>query len=179
MLLFVLFSGLCLSGLKICFFIYIYIHIDTLRSLKTNIYSKLHYDTIMCTFCRAGNSRIDFLSKLLVFCPKMSEWAIRLKKRVIHSCAHFWWATWAIRSRSFISSERPERISHGRSFLVSNLSDSLTVAQLSWAIWANRSQSLIWFEWNERMSEWAMSKWANSQPWWRIEAVDFDQIDNN
>ena len=32
---------------------------------------------------------------------------------------------------------------HGCSFLVSNLSDSLTVALLSWAIWANCSQSLF------------------------------------
>ena len=36
------------------------------------------------------------ISKLLVFCKKMSEWAICSKKRVICSCAHFWWATWAI-----------------------------------------------------------------------------------
>ena len=39
-----------------------------------------------------------------------------------------------------------ERITHGRSFVLSDLSDSLTVAHLSWAIWANCSQSLIWFE---------------------------------
>ena len=36
-----------------------------------------------------------------------------------------------------ISSERLERISHGRSFSLSDLSDSLTVAHLSWAIWVN------------------------------------------
>ena len=47
--------------------------------------------------------------------------------------------------------ERPERFAHSRSeqinhgclFLVSNLSNSLTVALLSWAIWANCSQSLF------------------------------------
>ena len=61
---------------------------------------------------RAGNSLIWFPSELLVFCPKISEWAIRSKKWAIHSFAHFWWATWAIRSH--------------RSFLVCNLSDSLT-----------------------------------------------------
>ena len=68
----------------------------------------------------------------------------------------------ANRSRSLIWHERPERFAHRSKFVLSNLSDSLTVAHLSWAIWANRSQSLIWFE---QISEWAMSKWANSQPW--------------
>ena len=108
MLLFVLFSGLCLSGLKICFFIYIYIHIDTLRSLKTNIYSKLHYDTIMCTFCRAGNSRINFLSESRVFCPKMSEWAIRSKKWFAHDCSF----PLSDLSKSLIFGERPEQFTH-------------------------------------------------------------------
>ena len=67
--------------------------------------------------------------------------------------AHLSWATWAIRSRSLISLERPEWFAHGRSFLLRDLSNSLTVAHFSWAIWANRSQSLISFERNERMSE--------------------------
>ena len=57
-----------------------------------------------------------------------------------------------------ISSERLERIAQDRSFPLSNLSDSLTVAHLSWAIWANRSQSLIWFERNEQMSDEQMSE---------------------
>ena len=48
--------------------------------------------------------------------------------------------------------EQPERITHGRLFVMSDLSDLLTVAHLSWAIWANRSQSLIWFEQSEWMS---------------------------
>ena len=45
-----------------------------------------------------------------------------LKKWVIRSFVHFWWATWAIH--------------WDRSFLLSNLSQSLTVAYLSWATWA-------------------------------------------
>ena len=45
-------------------------------------------------------------SKSPVFCPKMSEWAIRSK-------------TWAIHS-----------------FLVSDLSDSLTISHFLWAMWA-------------------------------------------
>ena len=59
---------------------------------------------------------------------------------------------------SLISSERPEQIAHGCSFLVSDLSDSLRVAHLSWVICANLSQSHIWFEWNEQMSDEQMSE---------------------
>ena len=73
---------------------------------------------LQCKNSRAGNKLIGFPSKSLVFCLKMSEWAI-------HSFAHFWWATCAIRSQSLISSERLERIALGRSFLVSDLRDSL------------------------------------------------------
>ena len=62
---------------------------------------------------RAGNSLIGFLSKSLVFGKKMSEWAIRKKnERFAHS---------------LIFGEQPEGIAHGRSFLVSDLSDSLTL----------------------------------------------------
>ena len=69
-----------------------------------------------CSKCRlmikVGNSLIGFLSESLVFCEKKSEWAICSKKnepfahslifverpeRSVH-IAHFWWATWAIRS---------------------------------------------------------------------------------
>ena len=59
---------------------------------------------------------------------------------------------------------------------MSDLSELLTVTYLSWETWAIRSQLLICLERSERiahsrsfdlseMSEWAMSKWANSQPW--------------
>ena len=111
---------------------------------------------------------------ITVFCEKMSEWAIRSKKRAIRSwalifgerperfahghlflvsdlseslmVAHFWWATWVICSRSLICLERPVHFAHSRSFVLSDLSESLTVAHLIWA-------------------KWAMSEWANSQPW--------------
>ena len=53
----------------------------------------------------------------------MSKWVICSKKWAICSFTHFWWATWAIRSWSLIFGEQPERIAHGRSFLVSDLSD--------------------------------------------------------
>ena len=39
-----------------------------------------------------------------------------------------------------------------RSFLVSALSDSLTIAHFLWATWANRSWSLIFGEWPERFA---------------------------
>ena len=83
------------------------------------------------------------------FCPKMSEWAIGSKKWAIHSFAHLWWGTWAIRSQSLISSEQPERIAHGCSILVSNLSDLLT--------------SLIWFMQNERFIHIAHQKRGNKR----------------
>ena len=55
--------------------------------------------------------------------PKNKKMIYSLKKRAIHSFPHFWWATWAIHSRLLISSEQCEQITHGRSFLVSDLSD--------------------------------------------------------
>ena len=48
--------------------------------------------------------------------------------------------------------ERPERITHSRSFVMSNLSDSLTVALLIWATWAIPSQSLTCLERSERIA---------------------------
>ena len=52
--------------------------------------------------------------------------------------------------------EWPEQIAHSHSFVLSPLSDSLTVGHLSWAIWAiahSRSFNLG-----------DLSEWANSQP---------------
>ena len=74
-----------------------------------------------------------------------------------------------------IYQERPEQITHSRSFVTSGLSDLLTVALLTWVTWAVCSQSLMCPEWSEgiansrsfdlsNLSEWAMSKWAKSQP---------------
>ena len=61
---------------------------------------------------------------------------------------------------SLIFSERPERIAHDRSFPLSDMSDSLTVANLSWAIWANCSQSSFDLS---KMSKWANEQWANER----------------
>ena len=66
--------------------------------------------------------------------------------RANRSFAHLPCATWANCSRLLICLERPEQFAQGRSFFLTDLSESLTV--------------LIWFERNEQMSE-----WANSRPW--------------
>ena len=65
-----------------------------------------------------------------------------------------------------------------RSFLVSNLSDSLTIAHFLCAIWAHCSwslilvsnlsdllTSLIWFEWNEGFTHIAQQKRGNERKW--------------
>ena len=82
---------------------------------------------------RAGNLLIWFPSELLVFCPKMSKWAMRSKKWAIHS---FLVSQMSNSLTSLISSERPEQITQGRSFLVSKMRNLLT--------------SLIWFDRKER-----------------------------
>ena len=46
-------------------------------------------------------------------------------------------------AHSLFYHERPERIAHSCSFVMRDLSDSLTVTLLSLVIWANRSQSPI------------------------------------
>ena len=68
---------------------------------------------------RAGNSLVGFLSESLIFCEKMSEWAICTKnERFAHS---------------LIFDEWPEWFAHGCSFLVSALSELLMVAYFWWA----------------------------------------------
>ena len=81
---------------------------------------------------RAGNSLIWFPSESLVFCPKMSEWAIFSKKWVIHSFAHVWWAKWVI----------------------------CHIAHFLWGTWANHSWSLIFGKRNEQFTHIAHLIWA-------------------
>ena len=90
------------------------------------------------------------------------------------SFAHFCWVTWAncswllicheraIRSWSFFWYERPEQFAHSHSFVLSDLSESLTVPYLIWAKWANMRWANEQMS-DEQMSKWAMSKWANEQ----------------
>ena len=49
-------------------------------------------------------------------------------------------------SESLISSERPERIAQGRSFVLSDLSNPLTVTYFLWLTWAIPSRLLISYE---------------------------------
>ena len=70
------------------------------------------------------------------------------------------WATWVICSRLLITSERCERIAHGRSFLVSNLITSLIFgerpeqfAHIAERKWAMVSESLTSLTKKEDMSE--------------------------
>ena len=110
---------------------------------------------------------------------KKREWANRpFKKKNIYKTYQkynfiqiFLWI-----AHLLIYHERPDRISHGRSFFMSDLSDLLKVALLIWTTWAICSQLLICPERSERiahsrsfdlsdLSEWAISEWANSQPW--------------
>ena len=67
-----------------------------------------------------------------LWAKEKNEWFAQ-KKRVTHSFVLLCWVTWANHS--------------GRSFILSNLSKTLTFAHLSWAIWVN-----------ERMSDEQMSK---------------------
>ena len=103
-----------------------------------------------------------FSERIALFCPKMSEWAIRSKKLAIHSFTHFWWVTWAIRSQLLISSDQCEGIAHGRSFLVNDLSDLLTISHFWWATWAICSHRLEEMSDCERI---AHQKRGNERKW--------------
>ena len=72
---------------------------------------------------RVGNLLIKFQSKSLFFCQKSEQMRNSLKKWAICS---FFITTLAIRLQSLIPSEWPEWIAHGRSFVLSNLSNLLT-----------------------------------------------------
>ena len=64
-------------------------------------------------YFRVGYLLIQFRSESLVVCQESEQMSDLLKKWVIRSFAHFWWATWAI--------------AHGHSFDLSNLSNLLTL----------------------------------------------------
>ena len=75
-----------------CYFFFLNLK-KHLQSLKKNFYS-------------------NFMSELLVFCERKSEWVIHSKKMSDLLCYHEW----------------PERIAHGHSFVMSDLSKLLIVA---------------------------------------------------
>ena len=87
------------------------------------------------------------MSESLVFLNKKT-YIKRTKNMILvkkiwvnRSFAQLSWATWANRSQSLFWYERPERITHSRSFVLSDLSEALTVAHLIWAIWANKRRA--------------------------------------
>ena len=55
-------------------------------------------------------------------------------------------------AHSLISYEQPERIAHSCSFVLTDLSDLLTVAHFLWATWVICSKSLICLERSERIT---------------------------
>ena len=79
-----------------------------------------------------------FLSESLVFCERKSKWAIRSEKMSDLLICSFKMGNL---SESLFWHERPERFAHSPSLILSNLSESLTVAHLIWAIWANERKS--------------------------------------
>ena len=76
---------------------------------------------------RAGNSLIGFLSDSMVFCEPKSNLHVKMSKPLLLLFFH----------------ERPEWITHGRSFVKSNGSKWLTVALLFRSTWVIRSRSLF------------------------------------
>ena len=143
--------------------------------------------TVQRDFYRVGNSLIVFLSESLVFCKKMSEWAICKKNKQfthslsfgerpeqnahghsflgsdlseLHMVARFFKNRYKKRTKKyyfsqifwskslfFVSKRVNEWFAQIKrvigSFIISNLSKSLTVAHLTWVTWAIHSQSLI------------------------------------
>ena len=113
--------------------------------MSESLFFQKNYKKVLKTYIK-----IRFYFKKIIESLVYCEWK---SKYTIRSFALLSWTTWANRSRPLFCHERPERFSHCRSFVMRNLSDSLTVAHLSWAIWVIHSQSLICPERSERMSE--------------------------
>ena len=83
------------------------------------------------------------------FLSKNEQMSDSLKKMIHSLIRSFLVSEMSDSLTALISSERPEQIAHGCSFLVSQMSDSLT--------------SLIWFERNERFTHIAHQKRGNEQ----------------
>ena len=135
-----------------------------IRSKKRSICSSPHFWQATWAI-RSHRSFLFFLVSDLSICShcslKKREWANRLfffklakkHKNVPKNMilVKFLWA-----NRSFLVSDLSDLLIC--SFIMSNLSNLLTVTHLSWAIWAIRSQSTICPERSERMSDERMSE---------------------
>ena len=107
--------------------------IQLLRSTFHHFLNQYSYQLRETEEHRAGNLLIGFLSEAFVFCKK-----------------------WA--NERF--AQRNARFAHGRSFLVSDLSDSLMIANFWWATWGNHLWTLIFGEWPEQIAHIAHFWWA-------------------
>ena len=146
-------------------------------------------------FAHSFSERIERFSKKwanVLFAQKNTQFAnslifVEQPERFAHGCsflvsnlsesltvAHFWWATWAVRSNCSLN----KREWANRSFLKTY--ESLTVALLSWATWAICSRSLFWHKRSERFAHsrslsWAI--WANhSQSLIWSERMSYEQM---
>ena len=92
-------------------------HSRRARTLGPMYFKELCHVIFDPCFSGLGIRSSVFWANRSFFCEKNNEWEIRSKKRAICSFAHFWCATWVIRSH-------------------------LSLKKREWAIWAN----LIWFD---------------------------------
>ena len=84
------------------------------------------------------------MSESQIFLNKKKNYIKHTKNKILDFSAKIFWAnrsfdhlSWAICSRLFICLEWPERFAYSRSFVMSDLSDSFTVAHFICAKWAN------------------------------------------
>ena len=163
--------------------------VSNLSNLLTSLIKKEEMSKSLVFFQKPTkkNILVKFCWANSFFCELKSKWAICYEKKSNLLIYHEQPEQIAHSHSFFISDLRNSLTSHGCSFGMSNLSDSLTVTHLSWLIWANCSQLLIWFEpsdsermRNKRMSKfptlriceelltaahmiWAIWLWANEQ----------------
>ena len=120
-----------------------------IRSKKWVIHSFTHFGWATWAIRSHFSFLVSEMSKSLVF--------VKLTKTVPKNMilVNFFWANRLF----FVSEWVNERFAHSCSFVLRDLSKSLTVAHLIWAMskWA--------------MSKWAMSDWANSQPWLKVSVL--------
>ena len=116
-----------------------------IRSHRSFLVSDLS-DSLTSLFKKEGMREFSKnLQKTLKDVKKYDLWAKEQMSDLLQKNEQF--------ARSLFYHERPECIAHGCYFVMSDLSNLLTVACLSWANWANRSQSLIFPERFEQMSD--------------------------
>ena len=117
----------------------------------SKIFQKWHphlTNYVYCFISRVGNSLIGFLSESLVFCKKMSKWAIwsllifgEQPERLTH-ISHQKWGNERI-AHFFKNLLKKRKNTSKNTILVNFFWAIRSYAHLSWATRANRSQSLF------------------------------------